>query len=111
MKQKSNNNVLSFVGGVIIFSVLIGIVMSKNERLRREVETQLQGLLTTSGHLIRQLQRAVRNSEWLSRSFSRNEEPSDEHEDDYQFDPSESRDPWMGIEQNLRQKKQYTEIH
>jgi hypothetical protein len=51
--------VLSFVGGVIFFSVVAVVVLSKDEGLRNEVKAQTQSLLKTSKKALQQFQSAV----------------------------------------------------
>jgi hypothetical protein len=48
--------VLSFAGGLVFFSVVAGVLLSKNSRIRTEVEEQLQGFLSASRDILQQVQ-------------------------------------------------------
>jgi len=48
--------VISFVGGLVFFSVVVGIVLVKNERIRTEVEEQAMSLLKTTKNALNQAQ-------------------------------------------------------
>ena len=49
----------SFVGGLVFFSIVVGVVLVKNERIRAEVEEQASILLKTTKSAISQIQFVV----------------------------------------------------
>ena len=49
----------SFVGGLVFFSIVVGVVLVKNERIRAEVEEQASILLKTTRSAISQIQFVV----------------------------------------------------
>ena len=52
-KQKT---IVSFVGGLVFFSAIVGVVLLKNERLRKEIEEQATILLETTRSIVSQIQ-------------------------------------------------------
>ena len=48
--------VVSFIGGLVFFSIVVGVVLMKNERIRAEVEEQAMSLLKTTKSAIGQAQ-------------------------------------------------------
>jgi hypothetical protein len=57
--NKKKARVLSFIGGCVFFSVVVGVLLFKNEALRKDAEEQLRGALNVSRELVRQAQYAV----------------------------------------------------
>jgi hypothetical protein len=55
MKNKKTQ-ILSFVGGLVFFSVVAVVLLAKNEKLRSEIEAQANSLLETSKNVIGQVQ-------------------------------------------------------
>jgi hypothetical protein len=55
MKTKQTE-LLAFVGGLVFFTVLAGIVISRDGRIRREVENQARSLLRISRDALEQAQ-------------------------------------------------------
>jgi hypothetical protein len=55
MKNKKTQ-ILSFVGGLVFFSVVAAVLLAKNEKLRKEIESQANSLLETSKSVIGQVQ-------------------------------------------------------
>jgi hypothetical protein len=53
--------VLSFIGGCVFFSVLVGVLLTRNDKLRQEVEEQVRGVLGVSREILRQAQTVVGN--------------------------------------------------
>jgi len=51
--------VISFIGGLVFFSIVVGVVLMKNERIRAEVEEQAMSLLKTTKSAINQAQYLV----------------------------------------------------
>jgi len=47
---------VSFIGGLVFFSIVVGVVLMKNERIRAEVEEQAMSLLKTTKSAIGQAQ-------------------------------------------------------
>lgn len=47
-KSEAENKLLSFLGGILVFSVVLGIVVSKDERIRQEIQKQIRRFLETS---------------------------------------------------------------
>ena len=47
---------ISFIGGLVFFSIVVGVVLMKNERIRAEVEEQAMSLLKTTKSAIGQAQ-------------------------------------------------------
>ena len=59
----------SFVGGLVISSVIVGVLLAKNDKLRVEVEEQVTSLLKTTKNALSHLQQVVSG---LSRTVSMN---------------------------------------
>jgi hypothetical protein len=53
---KKKTEFLSFVGGLLFFSVIVGIVVVRNESIRNEIESQARGFLGISRNILQQLQ-------------------------------------------------------
>jgi hypothetical protein len=51
--------VLSFVGGLVFFAIVAGVVISKDEGIRNEIQEQAKSLLKTSKKALQQLQFVV----------------------------------------------------
>ena len=49
----------SFIGGLVFFSIVVGVVLVKNDRIRAEVEEQASILLKTTKSAINQIQFVV----------------------------------------------------
>jgi len=47
-KNRTKEKILSFVGGTVVFSVVLGVVVSKDERIRLEIQKQARRFLETS---------------------------------------------------------------
>jgi len=47
---------VSFIGGLVFFSIVVGVVLMKNERIRAEVEEQAMSMLKTTKSAIGQAQ-------------------------------------------------------
>ncbi len=55
--MKSNKvKILSFIGGLAFFSIVATILITKNDRLKREVELQASSLLEASRNVVTQVQ-------------------------------------------------------
>ncbi|MDR3052290.1 MAG: hypothetical protein LBU48_00310 [Coriobacteriales bacterium] len=50
--DKKTTKILSFVGGLLIFSVIVGVAVNNNESIKKEVERQITGFLGTSKKLL-----------------------------------------------------------
>jgi hypothetical protein len=48
--------ILSFIGGLLFASVVVGVLLIKNENIREEVEDQAQSFLGISRNALKQLQ-------------------------------------------------------
>jgi hypothetical protein len=57
--SKKETKILSFVGGLIFFSVVAGILISNDDKIRAEIQEQAKGLLKTSKKALQQLQYVV----------------------------------------------------
>jgi hypothetical protein len=53
--------VLSFIGGCVFFSVLVGVLLTRNDKLRNEVEEQARGVLNVSREILQHAQTIVGN--------------------------------------------------
>ena len=62
-KQKK---VVSFIGGLVFFSVVVGVLLVKNERIRAEVEEQATSLLKTTKSAVSQIQFVIAKIEKIS---------------------------------------------
>jgi hypothetical protein len=51
--------VLSFIGGCVFFSVLVGVLLTRNDKLRKEVEEQVRGVLNVSREFLQHAQTIV----------------------------------------------------
>ena len=51
--------VVSFVGGLVFFSIVVGVLLARNERIRSEVEEQTMSLLKTTKSAVSQIQFVV----------------------------------------------------
>jgi hypothetical protein len=51
--------VLSFIGGCVFFSILVGVLLTRNDKLRKEVEEQARGVLNVSREFLRHAQTIV----------------------------------------------------
>ena len=49
----------SFIGGLVISSIIVGVLLAKNDMIRVEVEEQVTSLLKTTKNAIGNLQRIV----------------------------------------------------
>jgi len=47
---------VSFVGGLVFFSIVVGALLIKNDRIRAEVEEQAMSLLKTTKSAVNQIQ-------------------------------------------------------
>jgi hypothetical protein len=54
--DKKQEKVLSFVSGLVVFSVITAVVLYKDDRLRRDLARQARGYLDVSGEVLRHLQ-------------------------------------------------------
>jgi hypothetical protein len=53
--SKKKTSSLAFVGGLIFASIAAGVILTKNEGIRTELETQAKSLLNTSREFLRKL--------------------------------------------------------
>ena len=66
---KKRVKVASFFGGLVISSIVVGVLLAKNDMIRIEVEEQVTGLLKTTKSALANLQRIVSG---LSKTVSMN---------------------------------------
>jgi hypothetical protein len=52
-------DILTFAGGLMFFSVVVGVVVSKNDRIRNEIEEQVEGFLSVGRNVLQQLRFVV----------------------------------------------------
>ena len=50
---------ISFIGGLIFFSVVVGVLLIKNDKIRAEAESQAMSLLKTTKGAVSQIQFVV----------------------------------------------------
>jgi hypothetical protein len=74
--KKKRAELLSFVGGVVFFTVLVGIVVGRNDRIRNELENQAQSLLRVSRDALDQAQVIVARVKTAMRDFKIDSETS-----------------------------------
>jgi hypothetical protein len=53
-KDKHKERFLSFVGGALAFSVVLGVIVSKDERIRQELQKQAKRFLEASKKVLAQ---------------------------------------------------------
>jgi len=58
--------IVSFIGGLVFFSIVVGVVLVKNERIRAEVEEQTMNILKTTKGAIGQIQYLVSKVEKMT---------------------------------------------
>ncbi|MDR1421394.1 MAG: hypothetical protein LBI64_00830 [Coriobacteriales bacterium] len=58
-KKQSSARMFSLFGGVVFFSVVVALAVSRNERLRQEVDAQIQAFLKTTKNALIQYQQLV----------------------------------------------------
>jgi hypothetical protein len=58
-KERSKLHALSMLGGVVFFSVVVALAVSRNERVREEVDAQVKSFLETTRLALSQYQRLV----------------------------------------------------
>ena len=57
--DKKKAKVLSFVGGIVFMSVIAGVLLCKNEKIRIELEEQIDSFLQSGKELAHQLEHVV----------------------------------------------------
>jgi hypothetical protein len=55
----TQTKILSFVGGLLFASAVVGVLLVRNENIRREAEDQARGFLGVSRNILKQLQSVV----------------------------------------------------
>lgn len=55
MMSEKKAKVLSFIGGLVFISVVAGVLLYKNDRIRAEFEEQVTSLLKTTGSALGQI--------------------------------------------------------
>jgi len=58
-KKTDKSGLLSFVGGVLVTSVVLGIIVAKNEQVRQEIEELIQAVVKSGRETIVQYQGVV----------------------------------------------------
>jgi hypothetical protein len=59
-------DILTFVGGLVFFSVVVGVIISKNDRIRSEIEEQVEGFLGVGQTILQQLRFVVAKVERIT---------------------------------------------
>jgi hypothetical protein len=54
--KTTQTKILSFIGGLLFASAVVGVLLVRNESIRKEVEDQAQGFLGVSKNVLKQLQ-------------------------------------------------------
>jgi hypothetical protein len=54
--DKKRTEILSFIGGLAFFLIVVGVLLGTNRRIRTEVEAQVQGFLNVSKGILQQVQ-------------------------------------------------------
>jgi hypothetical protein len=54
--KTSQTKILSFIGGLLFASAVVGVLLVRNENIRREAEDQARGFLGVSRNILKQLQ-------------------------------------------------------
>jgi hypothetical protein len=52
-------DILTFVGGLVFFSVVVGVIISKNDKIRSEIEGQAEGFLGVGRNALQQLESII----------------------------------------------------
>ena len=68
-RERSSNQVLSFIGGLVFITLIVSYTINQNQRLREELEIQLKSALEISKGIISQISLVVDSvnsiSQWL----------------------------------------------
>jgi hypothetical protein len=57
--SEKETKILSFVGGLVFFTVVAGVLISQDDKIREEIKEQANSLLKTSKKVLQQLQYVV----------------------------------------------------
>jgi hypothetical protein len=58
-KKQARVEALSLLGGIVFFSVVVGIAVSRNERVKAEIDSQIKGFLETTRKALSQYQQLI----------------------------------------------------
>jgi hypothetical protein len=95
-------NILSFAGGLVVFSVIVGVLVSKNDSIRNEIEDQAQGFLRVSREALQQLQFVVMKIGKISDELKTDNETNDFEEPPRALLPDSYDALWQKVEARNR---------
>jgi hypothetical protein len=67
-KEKDNRHLISFIGGLAFFSLVVGFTIAQDQRLREELSRQIKAILDISYEAVKQARQIVNRLNAISQS-------------------------------------------